>query len=582
MDTLFKKSILIFIFFISFFSCFAQDIKPITITGGQLDSLMFDPGSGNLDDDTARIDFSAGDALIFLRKTIETAYWKDTTDLLKESLSRLVYEASNPPFDSTLFYLKNYPFDSISVLWKEYGVPRAITGEEVLNDSVAVPAVVAGDSTLVNVVDSLAFSGDSLFFTKADTLPEMSSEKSVFPLDYYDNPCFIDSIRAAVESLLGLIDKRDSTLVLFTGRGDEVIPVWLNSQSEKMQRYWLRSDMNDSVTVWIGGHSKDTIGLYLESGIRLLRPVRHEMRSDIKVEMQEVDRSSLLEVRKIIVKPELWKYRTETSFALNQTALSNWVKGGESSVSTTLDITGFADYENKLLKLNSANFARLKYGLIATTENGVRKNLDLFETNSKINHKAFGKFDFSGIMLFKTQISKGHTYTDSSKNMVSRFMNPATLTLGFGLDYKPGKKTSINFSPLSYKATFVPDTSRIDQTLYGVAADRRAKHEPGMSFMITNEYKPSESLTVTNRLQLFTNYRHNPQNIDIDWEMILTARINWFTELRLNTHFIFDDDTKTPEYDKDDKPVLGPDNKPKKTARIQFKELLGFSFVFRF
>jgi hypothetical protein len=41
--------------------------------------------------------------------------------------------------------------------------------------------------------------------------------------------------------------------------------------------------MNDSVTVWIGGHSKDTIGLYLESGIRLLRPVRHEMRSDIKV-----------------------------------------------------------------------------------------------------------------------------------------------------------------------------------------------------------------------------------------------------------------------------------------------------------
>ncbi len=187
-------------------------------------------------------------------------------------------------------------------------------------------------------------------------------------------------------------------------------------------------------------------------------------------------------------------------------------------MSTTLDITGFADYENKLLKLNSANFARLKYGLIATTENGVRKNLDLFETNSKINHKAFGKFDFSGIMLFKTQISKGHTYTDSSKNMVSRFMNPATLTLGFGLDYKPGKKTSINFSPLSYKATFVPDTSRIDQTLYGVAADRRAKHEPGMSFMITNEYKPSESLTVTNRLQLFTNYRHNPRIL------ILTGR----------------------------------------------------------
>lgn len=37
---------------------------------------------------------------------------------------------------------------------------------------------------------------------------------------------------------------------------------------------------------------------------------------------------------------------------------------------------------------------------------------------------------------------------------------------------------------------------------------------------------------------------------------------------------IFDDDTKTPFLDKN--------KKPKKTARAQFKELLGFSFTFRF
>ncbi|MBN2862070.1 MAG: hypothetical protein JXN62_02845, partial [Bacteroidales bacterium] len=88
--------------------------------------------------------------------------------------------------------------------------------------------------------------------------------------------------------------------------------------------------------------------------------------------------------------------------------------------------------------------------------------------------------------------------------------------------------------------------------------------------------------TITNRLQLFTNYIHNPLNIDVDWEMIVTANLNWFTDVRFNTHLIFDDDTKTIEYDKDRNPVLGTDGKPKKTARVQFKELLGFSFVFRF
>ena len=103
-------------------------------------------------------------------------------------------------------------------------------------------------------------------------------------------------------------------------------------------------------------------------------------------------------------------------------------------------------------------------------------------------------------------------------------MNPAILTIGFGLDYKPNKTTSINFSPLSYKGTFVPDTAHIDQTKYGILKDKRSKNEPGASFMISNDYKPFKNLTITNRLQLFTNYINNPQNIDIDWEMIVVAQ----------------------------------------------------------
>ena len=131
-------------------------------------------------------------------------------------------------------------------------------------------------------------------------------------------------------------------------------------------------------------------------------------------------------------------------------------------------------------------------------------------------------------------------------------MNPAILTIGLGLDYKPNKTTSINFSPLSYKGTFVPDTAKIDQTKYGIAKDKRSLNEPGASFMITNEYKPVKNVTITNRLQLFTNYIHNPQNIDIDWEMIAVANLNWFTDVRFNTHLIFDDDTKTAVLDKDE------------------------------
>ena len=43
-------------------------------------------------------------------------------------------------------------------------------------------------------------------------------------------------------------------------------------------------------------------------------------------------------------------------------------------------------------------------------------------------------------------------------------MNPATLTIGLGLDYKPNKTTSINFSPLSYKGTFVTDPAYFNKS----------------------------------------------------------------------------------------------------------------------
>jgi hypothetical protein len=64
--------------------------------------------------------------------------------------------------------------------------------------------------------------------------------------------------------------------------------------------------------------------------------------------------------------------------------------------------------------------------------------------------------------------------------------------------------------------------------------------------------------------------------------MILQANLNWFTDVRLNTHLIFDDDTKTLVFDRDKNPITGGDGLQKKNARVQFKELLGFSFIFRF
>ena len=69
--------------------------------------------------------------------------------------------------------------------------------------------------------------------------------------------------------------------------------------------------------------------------------------------------------------------------------------------------------------------------------------------------------------------------------------------------------------------------------------------------MVTHEFKPIKTISIINRLQLFTNYVNNPQNIDVDWEMIAVMNLNWFTDIRFNTHLIYDDDTKSQVFDDD-------------------------------
>lgn len=590
-----------------YISAFSQEKSQKNASSASLiDSLKRSGVILNVNQKRPDIVLTTSQAAHYLLKKIHPQLWKNPEDTLRKAFSRLIYEAGQPPLDSLRDMLIKYPYDSLSIprnrffTWepRKLQIPVIARPElKMARDTIRQDTSgITGKRDSLNINKPILELMDTTVMVIVDTLKEATSSYSKFPFRYFDNPFQSDSIKAAVSALIKYLDDRDSSIINFTGVGKTVTPIMMNSGAEREIRFWLKNEFSDSVTIWIGNPSRNTIGLYLEQGINLRRPVRQGNYARAKTNAQSVDNKKILDLKNLTVITPFWKYRTESSFVLNQASLSNWVKGGESSISTALDITEYSDYDNKQLKLSSNNFIRLKFGYLKTGRDIPKKNLDLLEANLKLDHKAFGKFDFSAILLFKTQIANGRNYfkTGNDKdtsNVVSKFMNPAILTIGIGLDYKPDKTTSINFSPLSYKGTFVTDPAyfnntyypdRIDQTQYGIPKNKKSLNEPGISFMISNEFKPVETVTVINRLQLFTNYIHNPQNVDVDWEMIATAKLNWFTDVRFNTHLIFDDDTKTVEQYLNGKPVLRPDGTEKKTARIQFKEMLGLSLFFRF
>lgn len=586
-------------------SVFSQKVSGLnTPSNAVLDSLR---SKGILFGDFQKkpdIELTISQAVKFLQQRHQSQYWNNLSDPFRMALGQLIFNALNPPFDSTVSVLKKFPYDSLDIPWDKFYIwepMRVRIPVNVLQDIPVQAENVPGNDTTVVAVSSdslkaeydkapaqeytfktVTVQKDTTLMVVIDTLHEVTAAHSEFPFHNFNYPYQSDSIKIAVKALLNYLEDRDSSIVYFKGISKSVTPVWLNSKSEKYVRYWLKNDLADSVTVWIGNPSRDTLGLYLEKEVTFKRPLKQGNYSDARINVKEIDKSKLLEVQKVYIKPHYWKDRLEANFIMSQAALSNWIRGGENSFSTSMDITEYANYENKPLNVSSNNFFRIKMGFLKSGSNPVRKNLDLIETNSKLNHKAFGKFDFSAILLFKTQLAPGYNYFTDSSSMVSKFLNPATLVVGLGLDYKPNKNTSINFSPVSYKGTYMTDTVKpLDQTLYGIPKDKKALHEPGISLLVTHEYKPVKSVTIINRLQLFTNYIHNPQNIDVDWEMIATASLNWFTDIRFNTHLIYDDDARTQVIESGI-PVLNPDNTPKKNARAQFKEMLGLSIVFRF
>jgi hypothetical protein len=148
--------------------------------------------------------------------------------------------------------------------------------------------------------------------------------------------------------------------------------------------------------------------------------------------------------------------------------------------------------------------------------------------------------------------------------------------VGMGFEYKPFKGSSINFSLLSYRNTFVLDTLNINQTSFGIDKDSKTRQEMGGQLLIRNTFDVTEDLKVTNSLRLFSNYLKNPSKPDVNWELGITQRISWFFSVRFNFHLIYDDKVLFPVLENGE-PVLLPDGSPKREPKAQINQLLGLT-----
>ena len=247
---------------------------------------------------------------------------------------------------------------------------------------------------------------------------------------------------------------------------------------------------------------------------------------------------------------KVWKTGGQFDLNLAQGSQSNWAAGGDDfSFSLNSYFGVYAFYKKD--KYSWDNTLDLNYGLVNTTSLGTRKNDDRINLLTKAGYEIAPKLSLSALFNFRSQFSKGYNYQkDGSKDLLSNFLAPAYILLSLGLDYKPADGLSIFVSPITTRWIIVKDDSLSAKGAYGVAPGHKSKNEIG-AFVSINYLKDlSKTVTYKGRLDLFSNYEHNPQNIDVLMNNMFTAKVSKVLTASLGLDLIYDDDVK----------LFGPDH----------------------
>jgi hypothetical protein len=274
-----------------------------------------------------------------------------------------------------------------------------------------------------------------------------------------------------------------------------------------------------------------------------------------------------------------WKRGGVIGLNLAQTSLTNWAAGGQNSLAINGIASLFANYKKgKSVWDNSLDIG---YGLLKQGSNpDFMKTDDKIDFLSKYGKEAFRNFYYAALLNFKTQMTPGYKYPNDTVK-ISDLFAPAYLLGAIGMDYKPNAYFSSFIAPLTSKFTFVTDKVLSDIGAFGVDPGKKVKSEIGGYIRIIytkNDFKSEfmKNISLTSKIDLFSNYLDNPQNIDVSWESLIAMKVNKYISVTFNTHLIYDDNTKIP-FDINKDGIID-----KSGPRTQFKEILGVGFSYNF
>ena len=236
---------------------------------------------------------------------------------------------------------------------------------------------------------------------------------------------------------------------------------------------------------------------------------------------------------------------------VNQSAQSDWNSGGENFM---IGINGILNksVHHKNGKYTFDSYMDLELGVVeASSFKKFRKTTDRFDMTFEIEHsigkKTNGHYNYGLLGNVNTQVFGGHNYIIEGHPIISSFLSPGKFLLSMGIDYK-------NTNPQHYFSFFIsPATIRwvtkIDKQFYnsykfGVDSFQKVYTEIGAYLSLNYNARISKTTNYIGRLDLFSNYKRKPGNVDLLMNNLFTFNINKLFAGTILVDILYDDDVK--------------------------------------
>ena len=250
-----------------------------------------------------------------------------------------------------------------------------------------------------------------------------------------------------------------------------------------------------------------------------------------------------------------WNKSGNFTFLGNQSSYSYWTAGGQTSISGTIKIDYDFNFENNGWNWDTKVITAYGLNSIGGSKY-LKKTDDRFEINSllgkKFTNNLIGNWSYSSFINFKTQWTKGYRYRKNSngeeeRSELTRFFSPAYLQIGIGLYWRKSKDLWVNFAPVTGRLIivnkFFTENLQDGKQYFGVNKGSNSRFELGASLRSYFKFEFIENVEISNRLSLYSDYLENSGNIDLDYTINTSMKINKHLTTNLILQFIYDDNS---------------------------------------